>query len=163
MDGGIFGKNDAVAKIAKAFRLVPLKSITLDHGPEKFDRLVDRDTWRDQPAKARAIVTCAQIERVLIWSPSDKGDFTQKRTRASVRAPGYPQTNGILAQASFLQDRFKLLENLWQDPLALGKRKPARRQGHTRERIEAQPGALVLARETMPCEDLLNGGFLLEQ
>src|SRR4029450_8544168 len=68
MDGRVFGKNDSVAKIAKAFRLIPLESITLHHGPEKFDRFVDGDAWRDQAAKAGAVVTCAQIERVLIWS-----------------------------------------------------------------------------------------------
>jgi hypothetical protein len=95
---GICGKDHTITKVTEAFRLVSLKSITLDNGPEKFERIIDGNARRHKPAQPSAIVARPQIEGVFVRSPSHKANLREKWACAPIQPD--TQADGIVAEVA---------------------------------------------------------------
>jgi hypothetical protein len=144
MESGISRKHGPITVVTETFAYLTLKGVAFDNGSKHLNRIFNRRTWREKAVQSSAIIASSEVEGVFIGSFSDEPDFSQIRTRTTIRASRNTKTDGIVMQSVFIKHHFELFKNVRECALTFGEGEAASWQSYTREGIEAETGAVVL-------------------
>ena len=112
MKSGIGGKDNSVTIVAKAFTCLTLERIVFDDGTKHLNRIFNRRTGREKAVQSSAIIASSEVEGVFIGSFSDEPDFSQIRTRTTIRASRNTEADGIVMQTVLIKDNLELLKDV---------------------------------------------------